>query len=164
MSQSWNGAGSVTGSGRTGSRPPRPNPEQWKNAFLSYFDTGRASNSEAINGLIELHRRIARGFRNRGNYPTTHAPHRRRAGSAPTASVKSPQSRRWPRRACRETPQHLGRLSGIGSGIDERGHGDLLVPSDGEVRTGLRFHGCSRARSIRWGRGTHSGVLRVGRR
>ena len=44
--------------------------KQWKNAFLSYFDTGRASNggSEAINGLIELHRRIARGFRNRDNY------------------------------------------------------------------------------------------------
>ena len=35
-------------------------------APLAYFDTGRASNSiEAINGLIELHRRIAR---NRGNY------------------------------------------------------------------------------------------------
>ena len=39
-------------------------------AFLAYFDTGRASNggTEAINGLIELHRRIARGFRNRHNY------------------------------------------------------------------------------------------------
>jgi hypothetical protein len=36
---------------------------------LAYFDTGRASNgTEAINGLIELHRRIARGFRNHGNY------------------------------------------------------------------------------------------------
>ena len=34
------------------------------------FDTGRASNggTEAINGLIELHRRIARGFPNRDNY------------------------------------------------------------------------------------------------
>ncbi|MBK9698360.1 MAG: transposase, partial [Propionibacteriaceae bacterium] len=44
--------------------------KQWKDAFLAYFDTGRASNggSEAINGLIELHRRIARGFRNRENY------------------------------------------------------------------------------------------------
>ena len=43
---------------------------QWKDAFLAYFDTGRASNggTEAINGLIELHRRIARGFRNRENY------------------------------------------------------------------------------------------------
>ena len=38
--------------------------------FLGYFDTGGASNggTEAVNGLIELHRRIARGFRNRDNY------------------------------------------------------------------------------------------------
>jgi len=44
--------------------------KQWKAAFLAYFDTGRASNggTEAINGLIELHRRIARGFRNREHY------------------------------------------------------------------------------------------------
>lgn len=44
--------------------------KQWKTAFLAYFTTGRASNggSEAINGLIELHRRIARGFRNPDNY------------------------------------------------------------------------------------------------
>jgi len=43
---------------------------QWKDAFLAYFDTGGASNggTEAINGLIELHRRVARGFRNRDNY------------------------------------------------------------------------------------------------
>ncbi|WP_243760937.1 transposase [Propioniciclava sp. MC1595] len=43
---------------------------QWKDAFLAYFDTDRASNggTEAINGLIELHRRIGRGFRNRENY------------------------------------------------------------------------------------------------
>jgi transposase len=43
---------------------------QWKTAFLAYFDTGRASNggTGAINGLIELHRRIARGFTNRDNY------------------------------------------------------------------------------------------------
>ena len=43
---------------------------QRKTAFLAYSDTGRASNggTEAINGLIELHRRIARGFTNRGNY------------------------------------------------------------------------------------------------
>jgi Transposase len=36
----------------------------------AYFDTGRATNggTEAINGLIELHRRIARGFRNRDHY------------------------------------------------------------------------------------------------
>ena len=44
--------------------------QQWRAAFLAYFDTGGASNggTEAINGLIELHRRIARGFRNRDNY------------------------------------------------------------------------------------------------
>jgi len=32
--------------------------------------TGGASNggTQAVNGLIELHRRISRGFRNRGNY------------------------------------------------------------------------------------------------
>jgi transposase len=44
--------------------------KQWRGAFLAYFTTGRANNggTEAINGLIELHRRIARGFRNRANY------------------------------------------------------------------------------------------------
>ncbi|MCB5272580.1 hypothetical protein BJG92_00082 [Arthrobacter sp. SO5] len=38
----------------------------WKQAILAYFDTGGASNSptEAINGVIETTRRIARGFRN----------------------------------------------------------------------------------------------------
>jgi transposase len=44
--------------------------KQWRQAFLAYFNTGRASNggTEAINGLIELHRRVARGFRNREHY------------------------------------------------------------------------------------------------
>jgi transposase len=44
--------------------------KQWDQAFLAYFDTGRATNggTEAINGLIELHRRVARGFRNRDHY------------------------------------------------------------------------------------------------
>jgi transposase len=43
---------------------------RWKEAFLAYFTTSGANNggTEAINGLIELHRRIARGFRNRDNY------------------------------------------------------------------------------------------------
>jgi len=43
---------------------------QWRTEFLGYFDTGGANNggTEAINGLIELHRRIARGFRNPDNY------------------------------------------------------------------------------------------------
>ena len=44
--------------------------KQWREAFLGYFNTNGASNggTEAVNGLIELHRRIARGFRNRDNY------------------------------------------------------------------------------------------------
>ncbi len=43
---------------------------RWRQAFLAYFDTDGASNggTEAVNGLIELHRRIARGFTNRENY------------------------------------------------------------------------------------------------
>lgn len=43
---------------------------QWRMAFLGYFTTSGASNggTEAVNGLIELHRRIARGFRNLDNY------------------------------------------------------------------------------------------------
>jgi transposase len=54
--------------------------KQWRSEFLGYFDTGGASNggTEAINGLIELHRRIARGFRNR-QLPPQNAAHRRRA-------------------------------------------------------------------------------------
>jgi len=44
--------------------------KQWRREFLGYFDTSGANNggTEAINGLIELHRRIARGFRNPDNY------------------------------------------------------------------------------------------------
>ena len=43
---------------------------KWKDAFSAYFDTGGASNgpTEAINGIIELGRRIARGYRNPTNY------------------------------------------------------------------------------------------------
>ena len=43
---------------------------KWKDAFLAYFDTGGAINSptEAINGIIELGRRAARGYRNPTNY------------------------------------------------------------------------------------------------
>ena len=42
----------------------------WSAQFLAYFTTDRANNggTEAVNGIIELHRRIARGFRNRHNY------------------------------------------------------------------------------------------------
>ena len=43
---------------------------RWREAFLAYFDTDRANNggTEAVNGIIELHRRLARGYRNRDNY------------------------------------------------------------------------------------------------
>jgi transposase len=43
---------------------------RWKEPFLAYFTTGGSSNggAEAINGIIELHKRLARGFRNRDNY------------------------------------------------------------------------------------------------
>ena len=43
---------------------------QWRNAFLGYLTTNRANNdgTEANNGLTELHRRAARGFRNPDNY------------------------------------------------------------------------------------------------
>ena len=43
---------------------------QWRAAFLSYWDTDRSSNggTEAVNGIIELHRRLARGYRNLSNY------------------------------------------------------------------------------------------------
>ena len=43
---------------------------RWRQAFLAYFDTARSSNggTEAINGIIELHRRLARGYRNRDHY------------------------------------------------------------------------------------------------
>ena len=44
--------------------------KRWRDAFLAYFTTNGASNggTEAVNGLIELHRRVARGFRNLTNY------------------------------------------------------------------------------------------------
>jgi transposase len=43
---------------------------RWRSELLGYFDTAGASNggTDAVNGLIELHRRIARGFRKRDNY------------------------------------------------------------------------------------------------
>ena len=43
---------------------------QWREPFLSYWDTARSSNggTEAINRLIELARRVARGFTNLDNY------------------------------------------------------------------------------------------------
>lgn len=43
---------------------------RWREAFVAYFTTGGVNNgpTEALNGIIELHRRLARGFRNRDNY------------------------------------------------------------------------------------------------
>ena len=43
---------------------------QWKATYLGSFTTERSNNgrTEAINGLIEPHRRITRGYRNRDNY------------------------------------------------------------------------------------------------
>lgn len=43
---------------------------QWKDQFRGYFTTGGANNggTKAINGLIELARRVALGFRNPDNY------------------------------------------------------------------------------------------------
>lgn len=43
---------------------------RWRSPFLAYFTTGRSSNggTEAVNGIIELHRRLARGYRNRHDY------------------------------------------------------------------------------------------------
>ena len=43
---------------------------EWKDALDAYFDTDGASNgpTEAINGIIELGRRAARGYRNPTNY------------------------------------------------------------------------------------------------
>lgn len=43
---------------------------QWRDAFLAYWSTDRSSNggTEAVNGLIELARRVARGFTNYDNY------------------------------------------------------------------------------------------------
>ncbi len=41
----------------------------WKEAFLACFDTGASNGgTEAINGLIELHHRLARGLTNFENY------------------------------------------------------------------------------------------------
>ncbi|MCT1448961.1 transposase [Brevibacterium casei] len=43
---------------------------RWRSAFLAYFTTARANNcgTEAVYGIIELHRCLARGYRNRENY------------------------------------------------------------------------------------------------
>lgn len=60
--------------------------KQWREAFLAYSTTSRSSNggTEAINGLIELYRRVARGFKDPGNYRLRiDAPHRWRTHQPP---------------------------------------------------------------------------------
>jgi transposase len=40
----------------------------WSQTILAYLTTGATNGgTEAVNGLIELHRRLARGFKNRSN-------------------------------------------------------------------------------------------------
>jgi hypothetical protein len=43
---------------------------RWREQLLGYVTTDRASNggTDAINGITELHQRIARGYRNRHDY------------------------------------------------------------------------------------------------
>ena len=43
--------------------------KRWRDAFLAHFDTGWSNNggTEAVNGLMELRRRVGRGFRNYDN-------------------------------------------------------------------------------------------------
>ncbi len=73
----------------------------WSEQFLAYFTTGRANNggTEAVNGIIELHRRIAAASANPTNYrlrmilaagKLTH-PNLRLAGKPPhcTASMRT---------------------------------------------------------------------------
>ena len=47
-----------------------PTLRRWRAAFLAYFTTGRSSNggTEAANGIIQLHRRLARAYRDRHNH------------------------------------------------------------------------------------------------
>ena len=51
-------------------RPPGPDPAKVERRLLAHLDTGRTSNgpTEAINGIIELGRRTARGYRNHNNH------------------------------------------------------------------------------------------------
>ena len=64
---------------------------KWKDAFLAYFDTGGASNgpTEAINGIIELGRRTARGYRNPTNYHLRMLHRRRPRCLQPHSTLKS---------------------------------------------------------------------------
>lgn len=100
------GAGRKAAEKALASMPSCPIPEiarlgrtlrKWKKEFLAYWDTDRANNggTEAINGLFELHRRLARGYRNR--LPPQNAPHRRRITPlTPHSDTKGPKSTRHP--------------------------------------------------------------------
>ncbi len=79
---------------------PSRRAQQWREALLAYFDTGRANNggTEAINGLIELQRGIARK-RAAPQFTNRHR-HRPGAHRRPTRCTKWPShrtssARRW---------------------------------------------------------------------
>jgi len=71
----------------------------WRQAFLAYFDTGRANNggTEAI-CIIELHRRIARGFRNPHNVIWAHRSGPRRSKNSRTVALLPPGAAQATRR------------------------------------------------------------------
>lgn len=79
---------------------------RWRTAFLAYFDTDGASNggTKAINGFIELGRRIARGFR--ASSTTAFA-----CSSSPAASTPHPTLNS-------EDPAHVLRSVYVGSTLD----------------------------------------------
>lgn len=65
---------------------------RWKDAFLAYWTTDRSNNggTEAINGLNELHWRLARGYLGPRQLPPANAPHRRRTTDmTPHSNAKS---------------------------------------------------------------------------
>lgn len=47
-----------------------PTLRRWRDAFLAYLTTSRSSSdgAAAVNGRIELHQRLVRGYRNRENH------------------------------------------------------------------------------------------------
>lgn len=109
---------------------------QWRPSFLAYLDTDRASNggTEAINGLIELHRRIARGSATWtttdsgcSSSPAAYAtPTSGRKSQISCASAKAERCRRrWPRHRSVSTigrdQRPLFRMARIGSCSHQEG-------------------------------------------
>lgn len=97
---------------------------QWKDAYLCYFATGGANNggTEAGNGIIEPHRRIARGDRNPDNYRLRMLlvaggvllPQDLRRAGNPVLEV-TPEIAPRPRRPLRAlSPQHQDQSGGSG--------------------------------------------------